>query len=269
MADTEEPAQQIFDEIKVLNAIFCKTDEFLINEGIPENDIEKLCRDLIEGKIQNIRLSVKLSEFEHALNDDTRLLIYIDNAYPNELKGISVSSDLLTRKQTQEIRLETLEYAKENLSQLQEPFILKLVQWAQTKYTQISLESQHNDLKVNSENVENSDLKICILKFDHMRSRKKYLKRMSNWMKELDVNGCVTFFERHIFAIIEGNSCDIHKYLKRLRTCSVDVDSSGQACKERMMDVICEINTKRVRYLMVNNEFHLFEYGIKYKYAYI
>jgi hypothetical protein len=162
------------------------------------------------------------------------------------LPGISVLSTQLTRKKTSEIQELLKGHAKESLAQFSEPIVLKLVEWLQEKISEICLETE---VQVSRKSPVNDDkLYICVLKFDHMRSRKKYLKTITNWVTELNLNGCILFWEKIIIEIIEGFKSDISKYLKRLRTCTVDVDSAGRACKERMMDVLCEVeNTSQNR----------------------
>jgi hypothetical protein len=60
MANVEERVQLIFDELKVLDSIFCGKDEFLVNDSRLDADIESSCRNLVEGKIENLQLTVKI-----------------------------------------------------------------------------------------------------------------------------------------------------------------------------------------------------------------
>ena len=243
MADLEERAQLISDEIKVLDSIFCGEDEFLVNDSRIGTDIESSCRNLVEGKIENLHLSVKIP----SKNTEMRLCVSLGKDYPSSLQGISVLSSQLTRKKTVEIQELLKVYANECLTQFSEPIVLKLIELVQEKLSEMCLETE---VKVT---VDDDKLHICVLKFDHMRSRKKYVKTISNWAKELNLNGCILFWEKTIIEIIEGYKSDISKYLKRVRTCTVDVDSAGRACKERMMDVLCEVeNTFQTRYVRKN-----------------
>jgi hypothetical protein len=243
MANVEERVQLIFDELKVLDSIFCGKDEFLVNDSRLDAYIESSCRNLVEGKIENLQLTVKIPSENYT---EMRLSVSLSKDYPSSLPGISVLSTQLTRKKTSEIQELLKGHAKESLAQFSEPIVLKLVEWLQEKISEICLETE---VQVSRKSPVNDDkLYICVLKFDHMRSRKKYLKTITNWVTELNLNGCILFWEKIIIEIIEGFKSDISKYLKRLRTCTVDVDSAGRACKERMMDVLCEVeNTSQNR----------------------
>ena len=236
MADVEERVQLISDELQVLNSIFCGKDEFLLDGSRIGTDTELPCRNLVEGKIKHLHLSVKIL-YETI---EMRLNVLLDKEYPTSLPEISILSSQVTRKKTFEIQELMKEYAKQSLIQFSEPIVLKLIEWLREKIPDICAETE-----VTKKSTINDDkLHICVLKFNHMRSRKKYLKIISNWIKELNLTSCVLFWEKTIIEIIEGFKSDINMYLKRLRTCTVDVDSAGRACKERMMDVLCKIEKK-------------------------
>ena len=238
MANFEERVQLISDEIKVLDSIFCGKDEFLVNDSPLDLDIESSCRNLVEGKTGNLLISVKIP----SENTEMRLSVSIGKDYPSSLPAISLLSAQLTRKKTAEIQELLQRYAKESLAQVSEPIILKLVEWLQEK---ISEKYLVHDAKKSTMN--DDKLHICALKFDHMRSRKKYLKIISNWIEEFDLTSFIIFWEKNIIAVIEGFKPAINKYLKRARTCTVDVDSTGRACKERMMDVLCQVENPSLK----------------------
>ena len=235
MADVEERIQLISDEIKVLDSIFCDKDEFLVDGSRIHIDTESSCRNLVEGKIEHLHLSVKIL----CERTEMRLNVSLDKDYPSSLPEISILSSQLTRKKTFEIQELLKGYTKELLTAFSEPIVLKLIEWLREKIPEICLTTE---IEVTRKSTVNDDkLHIYVLKFDHMRSRKKYLKTISKWIKEFNLNGFILFWEKTIIEIIEGFKSDINKYLKRLRTCTVDVDSAGKVCKERMMDVLCEM----------------------------
>lgn len=239
MAESEEQIELICDELNVLASIFYGKDEFLVNNSPIDTKIYSACRNLVEGKSENLQLSIKIPSETTQMT----LGVSLSKNYPSFLPGITVSSTQLTKKITSEIQELLKEYASENLGQVSEPIVLKLVEWLQEKISKNSLENEaRNSAKVIKKSCTFDDkLYTCVLKLDHMRSRKKYLKIISNWMTELNLNGCILFWEKHIIEIIEGYKSDISKYLKRARTCTVDIDSAGRDCKERMMDVLCQV----------------------------
>ena len=248
MADIEERAQLISDELKVLDSIFCGKDEFLVNGIRFDSNGELCCRNLVEGNIDNLQLSVKIScELSTSGKFEMTLSVLIDKDYPISLPRLSVLSAHVTRRKAIEIQGLLQNYANKCLAQFSEPIVLKLVEWLQENMPELCPEEEVQVTKKNA--VTDDKFHICILKFDHMRSRKKYLKTITNWVEELNLNGFILFWERNIIEIIKGLKSDITKYLKFSRTCTVDVDSAGKPCKERMMSVLCEIeNTSQIRY---------------------
>ena len=235
MASVEERAQVISDEIKVLDSIFSGKDEFLVNDGPLDLDIESSCRNLVEGRTENLLISVKIP----SENTDMRLNVSLGKDYPCSLPRLSLLSAQLTRKKTAEVQELLQGFVTECLAEVAEPIVLKLVEWLQEKLSEKCLETEVDGARKCT--LKDVKLHICVLKFDHMRSRKKYLKIISNWIEELDLNGFILFWQKNIIAVIEGFKSAINEYLKRARTCTVDVDSAGRACKERMMDVLCQV----------------------------
>ena len=246
----EEQFELISDEIKVLYSIFCGEDEFFINGSPPDDYVDALCHDLLEDKIRHVHLSIKVSCAE---NIKIQLSLSLSKHYPYTIPEISVSSLELTRKNLEKVHEKLVDYAR-SLNQCPEPVVLKLNNWLQDNVSQlcsaVKTEAEHGNRELFSNDKRTF---IAILRFDHMRSRKKYLKTISKWMKELNLNGCVLFFTKEIFVIMEGWKFNISEYLKRQRTITVDVDSSGRACKERLMEVVCEIEkTEQHWYVQFN-----------------
>jgi hypothetical protein len=82
---------------------------------------------------------------------------------------------------------------------------------------------------------------ILLLKLDHMRQKKSYSQIISTWTFDLNLEGGLYFCPpRLILILLSGSSDSCREYLRRHRTQTVDVDSSGRKCKERMMDVLWE-----------------------------
>lgn len=241
MAGIEERVQLISDELSVLSSIFCGKDEFLVNGSQLDANIDPFCRNLVEGKVETLQLSIKIPHTETQLN------VSLCKNYPNSLPEISISSTQIIKKKTAEIQSLLRVYANKCLTKLSEPMILKLVEWLQDELSQVRADQIGLPASTKRTKLKDDKMYICVLRFDHMRSRKKYLKVISSWIKEFHLNCFILFWEKHIFAIVEGLRSDINQYLKRARTCTVDVDSAGRPCKERMMDVLCQMESTSQR----------------------
>jgi len=80
---------------------------------------------------------------------------------------------------------------------------------------------------------------------DHMNDPKNYQKRLKGLAKETDcrlvLRHCpVPRNGRSVTAIVLGSAIRTKQFLKRWRTCAVDVDRRGSRCLERMLDVVAE-----------------------------
>jgi hypothetical protein len=82
--------------------------------------------------------------------------------------------------------------------------------------------------------------KRIILRFDHMRDRSGYLRKLKELCDSLSIHGQIYFMGHEIRCCLEGLSCDIAEFLRLLRTTCMDVDSSGRPCKERMVQILHE-----------------------------
>ncbi|KAI8465637.1 MAG: hypothetical protein J3K34DRAFT_83786 [Monoraphidium minutum] len=71
-----------------------------------------------------------------------------------------------------------------------------------------------------------------------MRSRAMYTKTIRRWCKELGLTGRLVFCHSLILIALQGAAADVAEYLRRARTETVDVDSAGRKCRERMMNVL-------------------------------
>lgn len=82
---------------------------------------------------------------------------------------------------------------------------------------------------------------ICVVKLDHMRNRHKYLKMLQSWSKELGVRGKVVDGGLHnVYVALVGREGSVREFVRRWKTQSVDDDSRGRPCKERMLSVLCQ-----------------------------
>lgn len=79
---------------------------------------------------------------------------------------------------------------------------------------------------------------VLLLRLDHMRDRARYLGTVRQWFGGLGLGGRVLFHGRRVLILLTGAESDLKRYLVLHRSGLVDVDSRGQPCRERMMDVL-------------------------------
>ncbi|EFJ47435.1 hypothetical protein VOLCADRAFT_92146 [Volvox carteri f. nagariensis] len=83
-------------------------------------------------------------------------------------------------------------------------------------------------------------LQVLLIRLDHMHNRALYGKIIGSWVRELRLTGRLIFQKNLILLLLEGDGDALREYLVRHRTESVDVDSRGRKCKERMMNVVVQ-----------------------------
>merc|ERR1712131_191262 len=77
--------------------------------------------------------------------------------------------------------------------------------------------------------------RLLIIVLDHMRNTQKYTDWILKTCKILDLNGFV-WIRRHPLICLLGEQTE--KFITRLKTETVDVDSKGKSCKEKMSKII-------------------------------
>jgi len=78
-------------------------------------------------------------------------------------------------------------------------------------------------------------IKLLIIELDHMRNTQKYTDWILKTCKILDLNGFV-WIRRHPLICLLGEQTE--KFITRLKTETVDVDSKGKSCKEKMSKIL-------------------------------
>ena len=79
----------------------------------------------------------------------------------------------------------------------------------------------------------------ALLRLDHMRRPKPYARLISSWAQNLSLSGFLLFSPHLILIFISGSDAGaIHRYLQLHRTQTVDVDSQGRPCREKMLTVL-------------------------------
>ncbi|ELU06896.1 hypothetical protein CAPTEDRAFT_147020, partial [Capitella teleta] len=162
--------------------------------------------------------------------------------YPMKIPQISISSPHMKREETQ-IIVSQLSDVSQNL--IGENMMMDLIMWIQEKFSDFVMKNRCDP--VSTQLCDKQDSATVLLHLDHMRSRGKYQKFISKWTAELCICGCLLFLQRFIFIILQGCPKNIKEFIHRQRTVSVDVDSRGKSCKERMLAIIAEIDSPKER----------------------
>ena len=92
-----------------------------------------------------------------------------------------------------------------------------------------------NEKQTHSSASEVSIRRLLLIDLDHMRNTQKYTDWILKTCKILDLNGFV-WIRKHPLICLLGEQTE--KFITRLKTETVDVDSKGKSCKEKMSKVI-------------------------------
>ena len=248
---------EVLEEIEILRSIFCQNGEFDLH-----SDLECIKEENEQFSITySVNIEGQASQFhgEQAAvggDDEPRrpddqwslvLTVTVNEKYPRELECFSLNSTILTKKIIEELKEELHRFITENLvNGDEEVFMMRVVDWIKENVNDAHVASGMEGSAFSKGKEEEIKYKSVVIKLDHMRSKQKYTKLIMGWMVELALHGRVIFYKRMIWIIISGRICDVKEYIKRHKTCNVDVDSSGQPCKERMMNIVDDIDVAKI-----------------------
>lgn len=237
---------EVLDEILALKSIFCNPGEFdLLNPSFLEALEES--RGPISFKIavkctaeqqpkDGAKSSEKKSSESSIVNFVVEMTVTLQLSYPKSLPEISLSCTEMSKKKLFSMRDKMIEYATDMRTSSTEPIIMDLAIWLQENAGLFCNKPPLSSTRNNS-TAENT---ILLLKLDHMRNKNRYIKTITRWVDELKMNGRVFFVGYLIFILLTGETENVRDYLRRHKTCNVDIDSSGKPCKERMMNVLTQ-----------------------------
>ncbi|XP_078574677.1 RWD domain-containing protein 3-like [Branchiostoma floridae x Branchiostoma japonicum] len=221
-----EISEEVADELQALQAIYCGDGEFCMLSD-PDARVPMFCVSTkYRGRHDTISIAASFT---------------LPEGYPRTLPEISLSSESLSRGAIARLK-EGLSAHARTLPKA--PMVLQLMTWLEENVT----ETLDQDLaevcdtpkESLSKEEDGEDLWLALLHLDHMRARGKYVKTIMKWTKELSLTGRLLFQERLILILLLGSMKNIKDYITRQRTRSVDVDSAGRSCKERMLTVLWE-----------------------------
>lgn len=237
---------EVLDEILALKSIFCTPGEFYLLNPPSLEELESS-----RGPI-SFKISVKCAaeqdsndmeslEKKTLLSCSVEMTIVLSLNYPQTLPEISLSCAEISKKGLSSLRNKMIEYAQNLHSSNPEPMILQIAMWLQEN-ARVFLDkpAELNSSRNDSSADDDADDTIILLKLDHMRNKSRYIKTIARWVHELNLNGRLFFVNYLIFILLTGETGNVREYLRRHKTCNVDVDSSGKPCKERMINVLVQ-----------------------------
>lgn len=232
---------EVLDEILALKSIFCNPGEFYLINPSSLDDIEET-QGPISFKIvvkchpeQDLTGVANSSENGTATSSfSVEMTVSLQPDYPGTLPDISLSCMGMTKKSLSSLKSNLIEYASSLLTTSSEAIIMDLTIWLQE-----NARSFLDKVELNSKRKMPTESKfILLLKLDHMRNKSRYIRTIARWVDELKLTGRIFFAGYLIFLLLTGTAESVKEYLRRHKTCNVDIDSSGKPCKEKMMNIL-------------------------------
>jgi len=82
---------------------------------------------------------------------------------------------------------------------------------------------------------------VALLRLDHMRRQKPYERLICEWTQSLGISGFLLISPHLILIFLSARDASaVPRYLQLHRTETVDVDSKGRPCREKMLTVLLE-----------------------------
>ncbi|CAF1462564.1 unnamed protein product [Adineta steineri] len=192
----------------------------------------------------------------NSYDDHLQCIGFSTNIYMNNM--IIVESNVLTRDELKQLRMHaclttTLYDLFTTLKSVYDELIMK-----RTKVL-VSVE-------------EYASSSSFLMKIDHMRSPNIYMKHLYQWTNELNITGRILVIPHRIYILIEGKHENLKKFIIKLKSETVDIDSRGRPCKERLLTQIVEFNKHPSNFINFekiefNNQNELISYLIKFQYG--
>lgn len=216
----------IQEELEALQAIFCEEGEFVLHSDV-ENGL------FVES--QTLDLTIDLEIKRSSANPEARkikMAVTLSKDYPEVVPKVALSSADFQNKYIARFKDDLMAYAH---TLPHGPMILDLTLWLQENAVHTLEEKEEKSATCEVIN------DLVILKLDHMRNQTKYLKTLSSWTQDLNIKTVVFFLHKLILLVCEGLTESIREFLRRFKSCNIDVDSSGKPCKEKMMSFIVQM----------------------------
>lgn len=210
----------IKEEVEALESIYCsKDDEFCVNIRGWNNRTETVFTIAIT------KCDIKVM-----------CIFTVKPTYPHTTPEVTFSLDA-KYVDVQSLKQDLMDYCE---SLLGSPMLMEVVLWIKDNIHNYILVPEHlnSTSLVKDERLTASVFVTTLLSLDHMRAKNKYLKTLEKWCAELGVAVVVIFQDKCIYILLQGPESQVRQYIVLHKTVSVDVDSKGRSCKERMLTVL-------------------------------
>merc|ERR1712227_554433 len=150
--------------------------------------------------------------------------------YPESSPSVSVSLELLPRHENESFKQDVSNFIA-GLEEQQK--MVSTVEYAKEKY--FDLKSDYSkEIKLIEKEIE-----LLVVKIDHMRKSGPYMKTLENWSEQFALTSVLVISkDQGLILLVEGDKCNISKFLLNWKTTNIDVDSHGKPCKEKMMQIL-------------------------------
>ena len=202
----------VFNDDSQLCKLVFELDEKYPN-SVPNLSMHCLDNDKLK-RSDCVRLATQLKERAHALRGTFLIYFFTLRATNNVTFPVPVGSPMLLQicSDAKEILREHIEKAHSASSTLERP-------------------------------EENA---LSIIELDHIRSWSVYSKNLARWASDNCVDVLVLRLkfrkQKNFWLLIKGNGARVKDFKRDLKTKTVDVDSKGKPCKERMSTEIGFMN---------------------------
>ena len=172
------------------------------------------------------------------------LTFELEPSYPNSIPNIAVhcTHAKLTRQKTDQILASLVDEVEIRVG---EPMLLDLCQIIRDRVL-ITLQEPTESICSTEDIFEVTY--VTVIEIDHMRNQTKYVKCLEQFAKQIGLKILILHLSykcKHWLILVHNNQDQSKQFLKNLKTQSVDVDSKGKPCKERLSSVIatCRFDT--------------------------
>lgn len=196
--------QDIANEVEALSAILCADREFQV-QSTSENELVLIINPH-QIKNHSITITVILDIESYPISSPQLSVQVPQDFYGctsevcNNLVIASIQSPKLSRVELQILDTLVNEEANKLRGQVS---ILSLVEWLVRYSTRYEEETTPASESLTERDVDNEYTTVAQL--DHIRSKTIYFKTLSQWFRELDLQGVLVSYRRWIFLMVSGN----------------------------------------------------------------
>ena len=206
------------DELELVSSIYCNPGEFHVEECSNEHCISVIVK-VIDTNDLHVKFTCKLH-----------------NKYPFEVPVVYMQTPSVNHKNNAVLQNHLNKYLNEH-KLIGQPMLHSTIEWIKEHAHQFVFGGCQLRTPPSNENASHGKC-VYLLQLDHMRCKQRYLKHLNSFANELNVFGFVFFACSFIFILVNGAEKSIKKFIVKIKSEKVDVNSSGQPCKEKLMKII-------------------------------